>query len=302
MRLPVKRLLPTRDELGGYSDPDEKDVFQVNAPALLEDRKPKEEVANPSTIAGRVAKRHRGEFDTKRPASDSSYDDEATIAGRGTKRHRGEFDTKRPASSSKRDKSQGEPRPEIQQAEVGRGLQAMPVRLKDSGKEEVPEKYPEADTTHDTQESIMRPERFRERYQGGKDKEIVPATTRELWRAKYIIRESGYSRGSLRRKNATTRTDGEREQAPIGKARQSLVDSFAEERQVAIERAIIERTQFHLDSRGITYDRTRKLKEREQTLPHRMRVRNRKILIANPHRQVSQSYLKNRHYLIFAVI
>ena len=149
----------------------------------LEDNKPKKEVANLSTIAGRVAKR-RKEFDTERPASDSSSDDEDTIAGRVAKRRK-EFDTERPASSLKRDKSQGEPRPEIPQAE--RDLPATPVRLKDSGKEKTTEKYPEADTAHDTQERIMRPERFREGYQGRKDEEIVPATTRELWRARLII-------------------------------------------------------------------------------------------------------------------
>jgi len=33
-RLPVKLLLPTKNELGGGLDPDEKDVFGVNAKAL----------------------------------------------------------------------------------------------------------------------------------------------------------------------------------------------------------------------------------------------------------------------------
>jgi len=32
--LPVKLLLPTKNELGGSLDPDEKDVFGVNAKAL----------------------------------------------------------------------------------------------------------------------------------------------------------------------------------------------------------------------------------------------------------------------------
>lgn len=51
----------------------------------LEDKKLKE-IANPSTIAGRVAKRHRKEFDTGRPSSD----DGATIAERVAQRRRKE--------------------------------------------------------------------------------------------------------------------------------------------------------------------------------------------------------------------
>jgi hypothetical protein len=42
----------------------------------------------------------------------------------------------------------------------------------------------------------------------------------------YFSRESRYPRLFLRRKNATSRTDGEREQASIRKARGSLVDPF----------------------------------------------------------------------------
>lgn len=34
-RLPVKLLLPTKNELGGSLDPNEKDVFAVNAKALI---------------------------------------------------------------------------------------------------------------------------------------------------------------------------------------------------------------------------------------------------------------------------
>ena len=76
-----------------------------------------------------------------------------------------------------------------------------------------------------------------------------------------INRESRYSGFFLRRKNATSGTDGKREPASIRKARGSLVDPFTEERQIAIECAIIERTQFDLDRCGIARDGAGKLEK-----------------------------------------
>src|SRR6266498_2733024 len=111
-----------------------------------------------------------------------------------------------------------------------------------------------------------------------------------------MSRESRYSICALRRKNATCRTDGERKQASIRKARRSLVDSFTQECQVAIERAIVERTQFHLDGGGITRDRAGKLEEREQAPPSRMSIRGGKILVTGPHRQIRQSYFADCHH------
>jgi Domain of unknown function (DUF4111) len=54
-------------------------------------------------------------------------------------------------------------------------------------------------------------------------------------------RESQYLVVLLRRKNATGGTDGEREQASIGKSRRSLIDSFTQQCQIAIERAVVKR-------------------------------------------------------------
>jgi hypothetical protein len=51
--------------------------------------------------------------------------------------------------------------------------------------------------------------------------------------------------------------------ASIGKVRRSLVDLFTEVRQIAIESAIVERSQFHLNRRRIVGDRTRDLEERQ---------------------------------------
>ena len=68
----------------------------------------------------------------------------------------------------------------------------------------------------------------------------------------------------LRGKNATGRTDGKTEKASIGELRRSLIDTLTKERQVAIERAIIEGTQFHMDHGGITHDATRESEKRNQ--------------------------------------
>src|SRR6266702_3820190 len=81
--------------------------------------------------------------------------------------------------------------------------------------------------------------------------------------ARHVSRESGYSSRLLCSKNATSGMDGKRKQASIKKVRRSLVDLFTEECQVAIESAIVEGSQFHLDRRGITCNSTRKLEERK---------------------------------------
>lgn len=54
-------------------------------------------------------------------------------------------------------------------------------------------------------------------------------------------RESRYLAMLLRRKNATGGTDGEREQASIGKSRRSLIDPFTQQGQIAIERTVVKR-------------------------------------------------------------
>jgi hypothetical protein len=56
-----------------------------------------------------------------------------------------------------------------------------------------------------------------------------------------ITRESRYLVMLLRRKNATGGTDGEREQASIGKSRRSLIDPFTQQCQIAIECAVVKR-------------------------------------------------------------
>jgi len=79
----------------------------------------------------------------------------------------------------------------------------------------------------------------------------------------YIIRESCYLL-FLHRKHATRGTDGKREQTTIRKSRGSLVDSFTQHCQIAIESAIIERTQFHMDRGGVAHDTTRESEKRNQ--------------------------------------
>src|SRR5712691_2538449 len=97
-----------------------------------------------------------------------------------------------------------------------------------------------------------------------------------------IIRESRYPSWFLRRKNATSGTDGEREQASIRKARRSLVDPFTQKRQVTIESAIVERSQCHVDRRSIARNSAGKLEERKQTPPGGMSVRSGKVLVTRP--------------------
>src|SRR5260221_5118237 len=117
-----------------------------------------------------------------------------------------------------------------------------------------------------------------------------------------LIRESQYLMMLLRGKNATRGTDSEREQASIRKVRRSLVDSFTEQREVAVERSVVERPQFHMDRGGIGRDGARELEKRKQTPPSRMSVRSWKILVPHPHRQIRQCYFTHCHYLVLAVI
>src|SRR6266567_1399178 len=116
-----------------------------------------------------------------------------------------------------------------------------------------------------------------------------------------VNRESRYSK-FLRKKNATCRMDGKREQASIREARGSLIDPFTECCQIAIERAVIERTQFDSHSAGIRQHHTSKLEEGGQSKPGRMSIGSRKILITDPHRQIRQRNFTDGHHLIFAVI
>src|SRR5713101_4765254 len=117
-----------------------------------------------------------------------------------------------------------------------------------------------------------------------------------------LSRESRYSGCLLRRKTATRGTDGESEQTSIRKARRSLVDLFTEQREVAIKGTIVKRTEFHQDRCSIVCDGTRELEKRKQTLPGRMSIRSRKILVPHPHCQICQGNLADCHHLIFAVI
>ncbi len=81
-----------------------------------------------------------------------------------------------------------------------------------------------------------------------------------------LDRESRYSL-FLRGKNATGRADGKTEKVSIGQLRRSLIDPLTKERQVAIEGAIIEGTQFHMHQSGIAHDATRKSEKRNQPEP-----------------------------------
>lgn len=58
----------------------------------------------------------------------------------------------------------------------------------------------------------------------------------------------------------------------------------------------------HQDRGGIERDRAGELKEREQTPPRCMSIRERKVLVTGPHRQIRQSHLADRHHLILAMI
>jgi len=59
-------------------------------------------------------------------------------------------------------------------------------------------------------------------------------------------RESHYSGCFLRKKNATNRTDGEREQASIRNTKCSLVGLFTQERKVAVECTVVIRLPGHV--------------------------------------------------------
>src|SRR5258708_34256148 len=76
-----------------------------------------------------------------------------------------------------------------------------------------------------------------------------------------MIRESRYSRSFLRSKNATGGADGERQLGSIRKGRGSLADSLTDLRQIAIERTVVERSQFDLDRPGIARDGAGELEE-----------------------------------------
>ena len=95
-------------------------------------------------------------------------------------------------------------------------------------------------------------------------------------------RESGYPM-LLRGKNATGRTDGKTKKVSIGELKRSLIDPLTKERQVAIESAIIEGTQFHMDRGGIAHDATREPEKRNQPEPSGMRIGSREIVITHPH-------------------
>src|SRR5260221_6258471 len=97
-----------------------------------------------------------------------------------------------------------------------------------------------------------------------------------------MIRESRYSRSFLRSKNATGGADGERQLASIRKVRRSLADSLTDLRQIAIESTVVERSQFDLDRPGIARDGAGELEEWKQTMPGRMGVRSRKVLVTHP--------------------
>src|SRR6266852_6278997 len=71
----------------------------------------------------------------------------------------------------------------------------------------------------------------------------------------FFIRDSRYFGPCLRNKNATRGTDGKGEPTSIGQARRRLVDPFTQDGQIAIERAIIERTQFNLHLMSMVRDR-----------------------------------------------
>src|SRR5438309_1122589 len=60
----------------------------------------------------------------------------------------------------------------------------------------------------------------------------------------HILRDSRYFGSCLRSKNATGWLHGEREPTSIGQARRRLVHPFAKHRQVSIEHAVVERSEF----------------------------------------------------------
>src|SRR5260370_201753 len=116
-----------------------------------------------------------------------------------------------------------------------------------------------------------------------------------------ISRESGYLL-IQRRKNATRHTESKRETASIRQLRGCLVDTFTKGYQITIECPIIKGTQFHSDSRGIRDDSTRESEKRNQSEPGGMCIRNRKIVVTHPHRQICHRNLAHGHHLIFTVI
>src|SRR5438067_9484851 len=97
-------------------------------------------------------------------------------------------------------------------------------------------------------------------------------------------RQGHVTRYACAKRNATGGTDGKTEQTTIRKPRGSLVDPFTQHCQIAIERTIIERTQFDLHRADIGHNRASKPEEWGKSPPGRMSIRSRKIPITDPHR------------------
>ena len=118
----------------------------------------------------------------------------------------------------------------------------------------------------------------------------------------HITRVLRYFGHLLRRKNATGWANGKRESASIRQVGRRLVDPFAQDGQISIERPIVERTQFDLHQTSILRDRAGKLKKRQQPPLGGLCIGWWKIIITHPHCQIRHRHFTHGHDLILPVI